>query len=158
MPAPTRETTVDGCPLPGPPASTATEAPNTRLTAAPLTHGASPWRFALVTASGPLAASKRRTPAWAGQRTWQNTLTDLFTQVDFLVTPTLTIFPPTPDDGQDLLIGRCTIPVNLGGVPALALPVPTKGPLPASIQLIGPPHSEERLLAAGAWLESTAVG
>lgn len=92
--------------------------------------------------------------AWSGQRAWQATLLDLFTRVDLLITPTLTIFPPTPDDGQDLLIGRCTIPVNLGGVPALALPVPTKGPLPASIQLIGPPQSEERLLVAGAHLEA----
>jgi Asp-tRNA(Asn)/Glu-tRNA(Gln) amidotransferase A subunit family amidase len=43
--------------------------------------------------------------------------------------------------------------VNLAGVPALALPVPTGGPLPASVQLIGPAGSEERLLAAGAALE-----
>jgi amidase len=91
--------------------------------------------------------------AWSGQRSWQGTMLDLFRRVDFLVTPTLTIFPPTPDDGQDLLIGRCTIPVNLAGVPALALPVPTAGRLPASIQVIGPPHSEERLLAAGIRLE-----
>jgi amidase len=92
--------------------------------------------------------------AWKGQRGWQATLNDLFERVDFVVTPTLTIFPPEPEDGLELLIGRCTIPVNLAGVPALSLPVPTKGPLPASIQLIGPAGSEERLLVAGAWLES----
>ena len=51
--------------------------------------------------------------AWAGQRTWKQTLTGLFEQVDFLVTPTLTIFPPRLDDGDDLLVARCTIPVNL---------------------------------------------
>lgn len=96
--------------------------------------------------------------AWAGQRRWQATLAELFTRVDLLVTPTLTIFPPTPDEGSDLLIGRCTIPVNLAGVAALSLPVPTRGPLPASVQLIGPPRSEERLLAAGAWLESAVAG
>jgi amidase len=92
--------------------------------------------------------------AWAGQRVWQQELAALFDQVDFLVTPTLTIFPPALDDGNDLLVARCTIPVNLAGVPALALPVPTSGPLPASIQLIGPAGSEEQLLAAGTWLES----
>jgi amidase len=96
--------------------------------------------------------------AWTGQRAWRRTLTDLFEQVDFVVTPTLTIFPPTLDDGNDLLVARCTIPVNLAGVPALALPVPTRGPLPASLQLIGPDGSEERLLAAGAWLESAVAG
>jgi amidase len=95
--------------------------------------------------------------AWSGQRAWKQTLEGLFEQVDFLVTPTLTIFPPALDDGDDLLVARCTIPVNLAGVPALALPLPTSGPLPTSIQLIGPAHSEERLLAAGAWLESAAA-
>ena len=64
---------------------------------------------------------------------------------------------PSSTTGSDLLVGRCTLPVNLAGFPALSLPVPTGGPLPASIQLIGPPHSEERLLAAGAWLESAVA-
>jgi amidase len=96
--------------------------------------------------------------AWAGQRRWQAALDELFTQVDFLVTPTLTIFPPALDQGSELLIARCTIPVNLAGVPALSLPVPTAGPLPASLQLIGPAGSEERLLAAGAWVESAIAG
>lgn len=95
--------------------------------------------------------------AWAGQRAWMQSLAGLFEQVDFLVTPTLTIFPPRLDDGNDLLVARCTIPVNLAGVPALALPVPTRGGLPTSIQLIGPAGSEERLLAAGAWLESAVA-
>ena len=92
--------------------------------------------------------------AWATQREWQATLERAFTEVDFLVTPTLTIFPPPLEDGDDLLVARCTLPVNLAGVPALSLPVPTGGPLPASLQLIGPAMSEERLLAAGALLES----
>jgi amidase len=95
--------------------------------------------------------------AWAGQRRWQAALDHLFTRFEFLVTPTLTIFPPELDQGSELLIARCTIPVNLAGVPALALPIPTTGPLPASLQLIGPPRSEERLLAAGAWLESAVA-
>jgi amidase len=94
--------------------------------------------------------------AWSGQRTWQATLAELFTRVDLFVTPTLTIFPPALHEGGELLVARCTIPVNLAGVPALALPVPTDGPLPASIQLIGPHGSEERLVAAGAWLEEAA--
>jgi amidase len=92
--------------------------------------------------------------AWDGQRRWKATLDDLFTRVDVLVTPTLTIFPPTLAGGEELLVARCTIPVNLAGVPALAIPVPTEGPLPASLQLIGPSGSEELLLAAGARLES----
>jgi amidase len=92
-----------------------------------------------------------------GQRRWQTSINGLFSQVDFLVTPTLTIFPPELDQGSELLIARCTIPVNLAGVPALSIPVPTGGPLPGSLQLIGPPRSEERLLAAGRWLESAVA-
>jgi Asp-tRNA(Asn)/Glu-tRNA(Gln) amidotransferase A subunit family amidase len=107
--------------------------------------------------SGAAADAASVEAAWAGQRRWQAALTELFTRVEFLVTPTLTIFPPAIEDGSDLLMGRCTMPVNLAGVPALSLPVPTRGPLPASVQLIGPSRSEERLLAAAAWLES-AVG
>jgi amidase len=89
-----------------------------------------------------------------GMQAWRDELRDLFTRVDFVVTPTLTIFPPRIDDGRELLVARCTIPVNVAGVPALALPVPTSGPLPASLQLIGPEGSEERLLTVGLTLEA----
>ena len=95
--------------------------------------------------------------AWLAQRDWKATLERIFAEVDILVTPTLTIFPPHLEDGEDLLVSRCTLPVNLAGVPALSLPVPTAGPLPASIQLIGPAHSEGRLLAAGALLEEAVA-
>jgi amidase len=92
--------------------------------------------------------------AWHVQRAWKETLERAFAAVDLLVTPTLSIFPPRLEEGDDLLVSRCTLPVNLAGVPALSLPVPTGGPLPASMQLIGPAHSEERLLAAGMLLEN----
>jgi amidase len=95
--------------------------------------------------------------AWAVQRGWKESLERLFTEVDVLVTPTLSIFAPRLQDGDDLLVSRCTLPVNLAGVPALSLPVPTGGPLPASLQLIGPAHSEERLLAEGAFLEAAVA-
>ena len=95
--------------------------------------------------------------AWQVQRAWKETMERIFTEVDLLVTPTLSIFPPRLEDGDDLLVSRCTLPVNLAGVPALSLPVPTAGPLPASMQLIGPADSEERLLAAGALLEAAVA-
>ena len=95
--------------------------------------------------------------AWEVQREWQATLERALEHVDFIVTPTLTIFPPRPEEGDDLLVSRCTLPANLAGVPALSLPVPTGGPLPASLQLIGPAHSEERLLAAGVMLEAAVA-
>ena len=95
--------------------------------------------------------------AWLVQREWKATLERIFHEVDILVTPTLTIFPPRLEEGDDLLVSRCTLPVNLAGVPALSLPVPTSGSLPASIQLIGPAGSEAQLLAAGALLEEAVA-
>jgi amidase len=96
--------------------------------------------------------------AWVAQRAWKATLERTFTEVDILVAPTLTIFPPRLEDGDDLLVSRCTLPVNLAGLPALSLPVPAAGALPASVQLIGPAYGEERLLAAGALLEAAVAG
>src|SRR3984957_1016188 len=90
---------------------------------------------------------------------WRATLSSLWERVDLLALPTLLGFPPTLDKSPEMVLIRgLTSPVNLAGVPALALPVPTGGPLPASIQLIGPAGAEERLLAAGAILEQAAAG
>ena len=89
---------------------------------------------------------------------WRATLSSLWDRVNLLALPTLLGFPPTLDRSRDMVrIRGLTSPVNLAGVPALALPVPTGGPLPASIQLIGPDGGEERLLAAGAVLEQAML-
>ena len=89
---------------------------------------------------------------------WRATLSSLWDRVNLLALPTLLGFPPTLDRSRDMVrIRGLTSPVNLAGVPALALPVPTGGPLPASIQLIGPEGAEEHLLAAGAVLEQAML-
>jgi amidase len=90
---------------------------------------------------------------------WRATLSSLWDRVDLLALPTLLGFPPTLDKSREMVrIRGLTSPVNLAGVPSLALPVPARGPLPASIQLIGPAGSEERLLAAGMLLEQAVLG
>ena len=92
-------------------------------------------------------------------RSWRAALSELWDRVNLLALPTLLGFPPALDDARALLrIRGLTSPVNLAGLPALALPVPAGGPLPASVQLIGPPGGEERLLAAGAVLEQAVRG
>ena len=92
--------------------------------------------------------------AWEYAAHWRASLASLWERVDLLALPTLLGFPPTLDNSREMVrIRGLTSPVNLAGVPSLALPVPARGPLPASIQLIGPGGSEERLLAAGMVLE-----
>jgi amidase len=89
---------------------------------------------------------------------WRATVSSLWDRVDLLALPTLLGFPPTLDQSREMVrIRGLTSPVNLAGVPALALPVPAGGPLPASIQLVGPPGGEESLLAAGAVLEQAVL-
>jgi Asp-tRNA(Asn)/Glu-tRNA(Gln) amidotransferase A subunit family amidase len=68
------------------------------------------------------------------------------------------IYPPPIEEaeqGESHYI-ECTLPANLAGVPALALPVPSSHRLPASLQLIGPAGSEALLLATGAIIEEAA--
>jgi amidase len=71
-----------------------------------------------------------------------------------LALPTLVGAPPLLGErGMPLTV--LTMPANLAGLPALALPVPG-GPagLSASLQLIGPPGGEEQLIALGRVIEA----
>jgi Asp-tRNA(Asn)/Glu-tRNA(Gln) amidotransferase A subunit family amidase len=47
--------------------------------------------------------------------------------------------------------------VNHAGHPSLALPVPSGGRFPASLQLVGPDHTEDLLCATGLHLEAAAA-
>ncbi len=71
-----------------------------------------------------------------------------------LAMPTLSGPPPLLGE-RSISLTALTVPANVAGLPALALPVPG-GPagLPASLQLIGPRGSEERLLALGRVIET----
>ena len=76
-----------------------------------------------------------------------------------LVMPTLVGAPPVLGDrAGHIPLTLLTMPANLAGLPALALPVPG-GPagLPASLQLIGPPGGEEELLALGHLIEAAVA-
>jgi amidase len=72
----------------------------------------------------------------------------------FLAMPTLPAAPPLLGE-RGMSFTELTMPANLAGLPALALPVPG-GPagLPASLQLIGPPGGEEQLIALGHVIEA----
>ncbi|MFI6598436.1 amidase [Nonomuraea sp. NPDC050536] len=73
--------------------------------------------------------------------------------VDAVVMPTVPILAPRldePDVRQKLL--RNTRFASLTGLPAVSLPMPVEGPLPAGLQVVG--LDETRVLAAAAWLEN----
>jgi amidase len=86
---------------------------------------------------------------------WQEALLTAMREVDALALPTVRFFAPPLTEVRPGYT-ELTNPVNLAGFPALALPVPAAGPLPASLQLIGAPDSEDMLLATGAILEASA--
>jgi amidase len=98
-----------------------------------------------------------RAEARAAQTAWKQELSTVFERVELLVLPTMPIFPPRVAEEADVLrMVAGTIPVNLAGVPALALPIPC-GPFPASMQLVGPEGSEELLCATGLVMEAAAA-
>jgi amidase len=91
------------------------------------------------------------------QQDWRALFERLFQTAQLLVLPSVPFFPPPVSAGGKEAHTRLTAPVNLAGLPALALPIPAVGSaLPASLQLIGPPDSEELILATGAVLEAAA--
>jgi amidase len=87
---------------------------------------------------------------------WRSSLAELLLDVDVIALPTLLGCPPRLEDASDMWkIRGLTAPVNLAGLPALALPVPAdEQPVPPSIQLIGPHDSERTLLETGAMIEA----
>ena len=69
-----------------------------------------------------------------------------------LALPTMAMEPPVL--GVPAATTYLTVVFNLTGLPALSLPVPRPGRLPASLQLVGAPYAEEDLLALGAHVEA----
>ncbi len=105
---------------------------------------------------GAAASGSSLTGVLDHQRRWRAELDGLLAYVDALVLPTLVGFPPSFETAGHFPFTFTTGPVNLAGLPALALPVPAAR-LPASLQLVGPANSEEALLATGSLLESVAA-
>jgi len=94
--------------------------------------------------------------AWEVGRDWAAALCTLFESVGAVALPLLADEPPAIAQAARLSEIRYTAPFNLSGGPALALPVASAGPWPACLQLAGPPHSEEALLATGAIIEKVS--
>jgi amidase len=94
-----------------------------------------------------VAAARRR------QESLREQLDGWLRHFPVLALPTLATPPPLLGERRTWLTGL-TAPFNLAGLPALALPVPVRENLPASLQLVGPAGGEEQLIAAGRIVEA----
>jgi amidase len=96
---------------------------------------------------------------------WRAQLLALFDRVELLALPTLPILPPRIDHVDEATLLPTIIELtqhvalfNAAGTPCTAQPVPLDGQhLPASLQLVGPHHSEELLLTTAQRVESAIV-
>jgi Asp-tRNA(Asn)/Glu-tRNA(Gln) amidotransferase A subunit family amidase len=68
------------------------------------------------------------------------------------------MFPPLLEDAATMPFNRLTNPINLAGLPALSLPVPSSTAIPASLQLVGGDLREDLLLTTGLRVETANGG
>jgi len=81
----------------------------------------------------------------------QRALARFFERHDLVLAANLPFAPPRVDEPLDGLWAErdpLSAAGNLGGLPALAIPIGFSGGLPLSMQLVGPPLDEARLLSA----------
>jgi aspartyl-tRNA(Asn)/glutamyl-tRNA(Gln) amidotransferase subunit A len=95
--------------------------------------------------------------ARAERERYRERVAAVFDRIDVLVTPTVPMVAPPTGIGDLALRGRMielTLPWNVVGAPALALPCgAAEDGLPASVQLVGRPGQDATVLAAGRLLE-----
>lgn len=90
------------------------------------------------------------------QQRWAREIDEAFELCDVLVLPTLLGEVPTLENADDMYKIRATSPINLAGLPSIAVPISWSGRGPASIQLVGRPMSEGLLLGLAARIEQNS--
>ena len=91
--------------------------------------------------------------ARAHREPWRAELAEVLGRVGVLALPAMLQFPARIG-GQPAAPNPAAPAISLAGHPALALPVPSGGLIPASLQLVAPDHHEPRLLATAAAIEA----
>ncbi len=87
------------------------------------------------------------------RESWRSEVLTVLDRYDVIALPVLRDAPPARDDPTGMYPLRLTLPINLAGLPAVALPVRRGDGPPASLQLVGRPGSEELLLATALSLQ-----
>jgi len=95
--------------------------------------------------------------AEAGRTAWKDELAKVFERVQVIALPSMPTFPVPIDGSNEFDLTTGTGPVNLAGNPALALPIPSRQRLPASLQLLGSHNTESELLALGRVIEGAVA-
>jgi amidase len=86
------------------------------------------------------------------QHAWSAELDRALQHVDVIALPVLRDAPAPIDEPEQMYALRLTLPVNLAGLAAVAVPVSRRDGPPASLQLVG--RSEEVLLATALELQA----
>jgi aspartyl-tRNA(Asn)/glutamyl-tRNA(Gln) amidotransferase subunit A len=88
---------------------------------------------------------------------YRDQMSELFDEIDLIVTPTLPFVAPSAGQDERELRGKLTLltwPFNVIGAPSLALPCgAAEDGLPASVQIAGRPGADALVLAAAGLLE-----
>jgi Asp-tRNA(Asn)/Glu-tRNA(Gln) amidotransferase A subunit family amidase len=84
---------------------------------------------------------------------FQDELGALLARFQLLALPSVKFFAPRLEGAASITYTELTSPLNLAGLPALSLPVPTSGHYRRGLQLVAPAGGEALLLATGARLE-----
>lgn len=109
-------------------------------------------RFTFAQAIGPAELGEAR----ARREPWRLELAEMLGVHGLLVLPTATSYPARIGQ-QAVAPNPAAAAVNLAGLPAISLPVPSGGLIPASVQLVAPDHHEPRLLATAALIEAAVA-
>jgi amidase len=104
-------------------------------------------------AQGRSVSEERWVAALAARAQWRTEISALLGQMPVLALPTLIDLPPRLDQLDRFDRTGLTAPINLAGLPALAMPIPADGDMPASLQLIAGAGGEELLCATAALIE-----
>ena len=104
-------------------------------------------------AGGATVTVEAETAARRTQLSWQRELEAVLTDVHVLALPVLRDVPP-PVDSSPVGLNRLTLPFNVAGLPAVAVPVGVVDGGPVSLQLAAPAYGEEMLLSLAAVIEA----
>jgi len=131
---------------------------NARLLADPVTRDKLGPQVRARLDEGAAVTAEQLRQARGYQQTWRASVADLLRTVQLLALPTAPLYPPPLADAvtHQHQYTQFTMPFNLAGLPALALPVPSEHRLPASLQLVGPASGEGLLLTTGILVEAAA--